>query len=522
MTMAVENYRLRALPVLEDDVAAMDPEPARVAWPDSAGVMLRDAADCAIVTSDAAGTVILSAKQDTVFTGGRRRDGEPVPARGRTRPARRSRLLTALSSSATHPSPACRYGATDDEEASMLRRGGVLASTAILFAAPVVAAPVSVVRSAPAAPSVLPAGFTTSSVASVASPTAVEAMPDGTGGRAAAGGRGARHRRRDVVTAVALDLAVCLGSERGLLGFTPDPEFLANRYVYVYYTRPQPGAPGGCVNRVSRFSMPDRTTIDPASEHVLVDHISSLGGNHNAGDVDFGRDGHLYVTTGDAGTDPRGNSGSGGANDAAQDLGLLNGKILRLDRSTGEAAPGNPFVGSGAVSCRTTGRSPSPSVPCAEVYAWGLRNPFRLAFDPNGGAQRFFVNDVGQSSREEVNAGGAARNYGWNAREGSCPRVQPPCTPPPEGITDPITDYPRAVGTYITGAAFVPDGVWTAEYDGGYLFADGGTGKIFLRRADGSVDYASRSRPASGSSPTWHSSARARTPSSTTPSPVRT
>jgi hypothetical protein len=73
MTMAVENYRLRAIPVLEDDVAAMDPEPARVAWPDSAGVMLRDAADCAIVTSDAAGTVILSAKQDTVFMEG---DGE--------------------------------------------------------------------------------------------------------------------------------------------------------------------------------------------------------------------------------------------------------------------------------------------------------------------------------------------------------------------------------------------------------------------------------------------------------------
>jgi hypothetical protein len=73
MPMAVENYRLRALPVQEGDVAEMDPQPDRVAWPDSAGVMLRDAADCAIVTSDAVGTVILAAKQNTVFTEG---DGE--------------------------------------------------------------------------------------------------------------------------------------------------------------------------------------------------------------------------------------------------------------------------------------------------------------------------------------------------------------------------------------------------------------------------------------------------------------
>jgi hypothetical protein len=124
------------------------------------------------------------------------------------------------------------------------------------------------------------------------------------------------------------------------------------------------------------------------------------------------------------------------------------------------------------------------------VYAWGLRNPYRFAFDPNSPSTRFFVNDVGQSTREEVNDGVAGANYGWNAREGQCPRGQnPPCAGPPAGVTDPITDYPRSVGTFITAGAFVPNGMWPSEFDGGYLFADGGAGRVWLRTAAGVVDY---------------------------------
>ena len=182
--------------------------------------------------------------------------------------------------------------------------------------------------------------------------------------------------------------------------------------------------------------------IDPASEIVLVDNISSKAGNHNGGDLEIGADGFLYISVGDAGTDPRADSG---ANNAAQDLSLLNGKILRVVPSTGGPAPGNPLSGPGTASCRVRGNLPStPTTACQEIYAWGLRNPFRFAFDPNTGPQRFFINDVGQSTREEVDEGGIGRNYGWPIREGVCPTGQnPPCAAAGPGFTDPITDYPR-------------------------------------------------------------------------------
>jgi glucose/arabinose dehydrogenase len=293
-----------------------------------------------------------------------------------------------------------------------------------------------------------------------------------------------------LLPAPAMQLPVCAGGERGLLGFTHDPDFATNGRVYVFYTRSAPGAPGGCVNRVSAFAM-SGNTINPASEQVLIDNISSVNGNHNAGDIDIGADGFLYIATGDAGSDPRGDSGSGGGNDAAQDLSLLNGKILRLDRFTGAPAPGNPLSGPGTVVCGGRGNTAStPTTWCREIFAWGLRNPFRFAFDRDAPTTKFFVNDVGQSAREEVNRGLGGANYGWNQREGQCPRGQsPPCAGPPAGLTDPITDYPRSVGTYITAGAFVPTAAWPTAFEGGYLFADGGSGRMWLRTATGGVDY---------------------------------
>jgi glucose/arabinose dehydrogenase len=334
--------------------------------------------------------------------------------------------------------------------------------------------------------------FTDSLVATVASPTAVEPLQ---GGRAVVLEQDSGRIRivettsGQLLAAPAAQLGVCTGGERGLLGFTSDPDFSTSGRVYVFYTRPSPGAPGGCVNRVSAFVM-SGNTIDVATEQVLIDNISSVNGNHNGGDLDIGRDGHLYVSTGDAGSDPRGDSGSAGANDAAQDLSLLNGKILRLDRFTGAPAPGNPLTALGAVACGNRGNVAStPGTWCQELYAWGLRNPFRFAFDPAAATTRFFVNDVGQGTREEVNDGFAGANYGWNGREGRCPQgQQPPCAGPPAGITDPIVDYPRSIGTFITAGAFVPAGLWPA-LAGAYLFADGGAGKVWVRTADGAVDF---------------------------------
>lgn len=323
-------------------------------------------------------------------------------------------------------------------------------------------------------------------------PVAVSALPDGRAVVLEQGGRVRIIQGGALVRAPALTLTVCSNSERGLLGFEPDPHFGANGLVYVYYTRPSAAAPGGCVNRVSRFRMTGNT-IARSSELVLLDNIGSPAGNHNGGDVAVGNDGFLYVSVGDGGCDPRNDSGCAGANNAAQDLSLLNGKILRINRTTGAPAPGNPLSGAGTAVCRTRGNTPAtPTTRCREIFAWGLRNPWRFAFDPNTGATRFFINDVGQNTREEVDLGRRGANYGWPMREGWCAQgVNRPCLGPPAALTQPLTDYSHATtGSYITGGSFVPNGAWSRGYDGGYLFADGNPGKIFFRNAAGVVNYA--------------------------------
>lgn len=340
------------------------------------------------------------------------------------------------------------------------------------------------------APSVsaLPEGAADELVGTVSSPVAVTRLPNGA--VAVLGKSGTVRLVRDgaLLPAPALTLSgVCTQSEQGLLGIAGDPALGTTGSVYVYATRVAPSAPGGCVNRVSRFTMTG-DVIDPASEVVLIDNIASIAGNHNGGDVAIGKDGMLYVSVGDGGSDPRGDSGSAGANDAAQDLSLLNGKILRVDPATGGPAPGNPFLGAGTASCRTGATSLGTT--CQEIYAYGLRNPWRFAFDPNASGVRVFVNDVGQGTREEVNELAAGANYGWPMREGSCPQgQQPPCPGPAAGLTDPITDYPRSSGTYVTGGAFVPNGFWPRQYDGAYVFGDGGSGRFWIRDASGSVNY---------------------------------
>ncbi len=323
-------------------------------------------------------------------------------------------------------------------------------------------------------------------------PVAVSALPDGRAVVLQKTGAVRIIRNGVLLPTPATTVSVCSDGERGVLGFAPDPLFTANGLVYLYYTRPSAGAPGGCVNRVSRFTMVGDTIVN-ASEVVLLDNIGSPAGNHNGGDVAVGNDGYLYVSVGDGGCDPRGDSGCAGQNDAAQDLSLLNGKILRIDRTTGAPAPGNPFSGAGTAVCRTRGNTPStPTTTCREIYAYGLRNPWRIAFDPNTGGTKFHINDVGQGTREEVDLGILGANYGWPIREGQCAQGQNPLCPPPAAgtYTQPITDYPHnTTGDYITGGAFVPNGAWPAAYDGGYLFADGSPGRIFFRNAAGNTAY---------------------------------
>jgi glucose/arabinose dehydrogenase len=353
------------------------------------------------------------------------------------------------------------------------------------------AAVVAQTGGAPAVVGAAPAGFTDVVVSDVSTLTTVEALPDGRVVVLEKNGRLLRIDDQAVSTQVVTlnTFDVCSGSERGLLGFALDPSYVSSGRVYVYRTVAS-NEPGGCHNRVSAFTM-NEDGLDPATEQILVDRISSVNGNHNGGDIEIGNDGFLYIAVGDAGRDPRGDSGSAGNNDAGQDRSLLNGKILRVDRFTGFAAPGNPFTGAGTADCRTRGnRSDTPTSVCREIFSFGLRNPYRFAFDPNTSATRFFINDVGQGSREEVNEGASGANYGWPAREGRCPQgSNPPCSGPQPGFTDPITDYSRGSGLFITGGAFVPNGVWPQPYNGAYLVSDGAFGTTWAWR--GGPDLAS-------------------------------
>jgi glucose/arabinose dehydrogenase len=328
----------------------------------------------------------------------------------------------------------------------------------------------------------VPAPFEDRLVTAVADPTALAFTPDrrllitGQGGTLRIFKNGAQ------LPNPALDLSakICSDSERGLLGVAVDPAFASNHFIYLYYTFKKLGVcDASAVNRVSRFVLADTDVVDPASEVVLIDNIPSPAGNHNGGDLQFGKDGYLYISIGDGGCDYLGDSGCGAQNDAARDQNVLLGKILRVTRFGG-IPPTNPFLGTDSARCNLAGRT-DPGKKCRETYSWGLRNPFRIGFDPDTPATRFFINDVGQSAWEEIDLGTAGADYGWNVREGHCATGSTTdCGAPPAGMTNPIYDYGRDGGCgAITGAAFVPNGAWPRGYDSAYLYGDYVCGKIF-------------------------------------------
>lgn len=339
----------------------------------------------------------------------------------------------------------------------------------------------------PGSSTAAPAGFTDTLVATVDSPTALAFTPDGRLLVATQFGRLRIVEGGSLLAAPALDLGpvLCTANEMGLLGTAVDPAFASNGFVYLYYTRDKAGT---CVNRVSRFTM-SGSTLAAGTETVLVDEIPAPSGLHNGGDLKFGKDGLLYVSVGDGGCDYAG-GGCYSQNDAARDLSALVGKVLRIT-SAGGIPAGNPFQGAGTARCNLTGRT-TAGTKCQETYASGLRNPFRMAFDPNAAATRFFVNDVGDATWEEVDLGQSGADYGWNVREGPCANgSQTDCGPPPAGMTNPVYAYSHAESSCqaITGGAFVPNGAWPSSFDGAYLYGDYTCGKIFSLTPNGSGGY---------------------------------
>jgi glucose/arabinose dehydrogenase/PKD repeat protein len=302
-----------------------------------------------------------------------------------------------------------------------------------------------------------------------------------------------------ILATPALDLRsrVCTNIERGLVGVAIDPGFSDNHFVYLFYTYDRgmdacgvdPADPASQpVNRVSRFVL-NGNTIDPATETVLLDNLITPTGNHIGGDLNFGKDGYLYVSVGDGGCDYNNDSGCGPFNNASRDPHVLLGKILRID-ADGDVPADNPFMGANTARCGLTGRT-LPGTWCQETFSWGLRNPFRFNMDPNAPGTRFFINDTGQDHWEEIDLGQAGADFGWNVREGRCATGSyDDCGPPPAGMTNPIFNYEHAVGcTAITGGAFVPDGIWPSAYDGSYLYEDFICATIFLLTQNASGQY---------------------------------
>jgi glucose/arabinose dehydrogenase len=261
--------------------------------------------------------------------------------------------------------------------------------------------------------------------------------------------------------------------EGGLLSMAFHPQYASNGHFYIYYT----GAGGDIV--VERLTVSAAPNLaDPASAREVIRIAHPGFTNHFGGLLDFGPDGDLYLGTGDGGSagDPPHN---------AQNTGVLLGKLLRLDVNSIKSKSGagytipqsNPFVGQAGSR--------------AEIWAYGLRNPWRFTFDKS----RLYIADVGQGRREEVNIrpvteGGL--NYGWNIREGSICYPAEPDTCASTGLTPPAFDYDHGVngagGCAIIGG-YVYRGAAIPEVEGRYFYSDfcGGWLRSFYASAAGGV-----------------------------------
>lgn len=289
-----------------------------------------------------------------------------------------------------------------------------------------------------------------------------------------------------------LDLTSRVGSddiEQGVLALAFHPDYRRNRQFYVWYTSDL-RVKGKRVreDRLSRFlvSADDPNVADASSEQILLSQEDEAA-NHNGGELLFGPDGYLYLSLGD----------EGGANDEFHnsqriDRDFFSG-ILRLDvdRRPGNLEPHpHPAVHAGTYSVPAdnpfvkvrvfNGKAVQPERVHTEFWAVGLRNPWRMSFDPATG--RLWCGDVGQDRHEEVDLITRGGNYGWNYREA---RVAFRGTPP-AGTTfiEPIWAYPHSEGVSITGG-LVCHGAQYPDLEGKYLFADFALGRVWALDPDG-------------------------------------
>lgn len=247
-------------------------------------------------------------------------------------------------------------------------------------------------------------------------------------------------------------------NEEGLLGLAFHPDYETNGYFYVNYTATNPDR-----TVISRFSVneSDENSADAASETVLLTYNQPYG-NHNGGHLTFGPDGYLYIAAGDGGSagDPENNG---------QDRGTLLGSILRIDVDTQENGndygipDDNPFAG-------------NEEDYREEIYAFGLRNPWRFSFDAE--TEQLWAGDVGQNSMEEVDLIESGLNYGWNIMEGTmCYPSGTDCSQ--EGLELPVYTYDHSRGDQSITGGYVYRGSDIPELTGYYVYADFISGRIW-------------------------------------------
>ena len=256
---------------------------------------------------------------------------------------------------------------------------------------------------------------------------------------------------------------VASGGEMGLLGLAFHPKFSKTGRFFVNYT----SRSNGLKTVISEFKVQDSSNrVKPETERVLLT-IPQPYSNHNGGHLAFGPNGKLYIGMGDggAGNDPH---------RYGQNLSSLLGKVLRIDvEQSAEGLPysiplDNPFIDQKNVA--------------PEIWAYGLRNPWRFSFDSM--TQLLYLGDVGQNAREEINIIKKGGNYGWHIMEGKIctPSINKKCNQ--KGLEFPILDYSRSTGFVVIGG-YVYRGSSMPDLCGIYLYADYGNGKIFGLRYDG-------------------------------------
>jgi glucose/arabinose dehydrogenase len=253
------------------------------------------------------------------------------------------------------------------------------------------------------------------------------------------------------------------GNEEGLLGLAFHPNYETNGYFYVNYTASNP-------NRtvISRFKVSsDPNKADASSEYVILEFGQPYS-NHNGGQISFGPDGFLYIAAGDGGS-------GGDPQDNGQNRAALLGKILRID--VDQEADGKRY------GIPTDNPFATSSEYRKEIYAYGLRNPWRFSFDAE--TNTLWAGDVGQNSYEEIDIIEKGGNYGWNTMEGKhCFEPSSGCNT--SGLQLPVWEYGRGEGVSVTGG-FVYRGSTLPGLTGKYIYADYGSGNIWaLERPAGS------------------------------------